>query len=178
MKDTMVLFTVAALLAVAAAEPAAAQGARGRFTLPSKPPRVAVQKPRTQTVIVTQRTPVRPSYPAHPVAFTLLPAVVMSDGRVFADFGYGYEPVSRACAASGYQTTTVLTGSQYQIPVVGANGTLLNGNTQPAPRMAPPPRMATNPNQPAAAAAQTSVSRVASSSCYRREATRTVVVIH
>lgn len=53
------------------------------------------------------RYPANPLYPAHPfpahrgraypVAVTWIPAILMSDGTVWADFGNGYVRVQRSC---------------------------------------------------------------------------------
>lgn len=58
------------------------------------------------------------SYPAYPVAVMYLPAVLMSDGSVYADFGWGYRPVRRACRQSR---------------VIDARAAHYSRNTQPAP---------------------------------------------
>ena len=69
-----------------------------------------------------------PSYPLQPVQFILVPALLLSDGSIFANFGFGYEPVLRSCSA------VVVTG---QVQRVGANGVPLQTNalpyTQPVP---------------------------------------------
>ena len=39
-------------------------------------------------------------FPVQPVAFNLVPAVLMSDGTVWANFGFGFEPVIRSCGAA------------------------------------------------------------------------------
>lgn len=54
---------------------------------------------------VDPRYPANPLYPAHPgyrypaypVAMTYIPAMLMSDGTVWADFGSGYVRVARSC---------------------------------------------------------------------------------
>jgi hypothetical protein len=54
---------------------------------------------------VDPRYPANPLYPAHPgsrypaypVAMTYVPAILMSDGTVWADFGSGYVRVVRSC---------------------------------------------------------------------------------
>lgn len=38
-----------------------------------------------------------PVGPLYPVAFTYIPAILMSDGTVWANFGYGYVQVRTAC---------------------------------------------------------------------------------
>jgi hypothetical protein len=54
-------------------------------------------------------TPGTPGTVAHPVAVPvaagLIPAVLMSDGRVFADFGFGLEQIVRPCAVAAVPTT-------------------------------------------------------------------------
>ena len=178
MKDTRYAVAVAAPAAVLFAGPAEGQS-RGRFTMPKTKPRVVVQKPTASRATTAPRYPAYPVVPAYPVAFTLLPAVILSDGRIYADFGYGYEPVSRACAPV-YSRTETLGVSGGGIRVIGANGTVLSGgNTQPAPRIGPAPRMAPHPNQPSDAqqVRQGAVTSAAHSSCYRQEPTGTVVVV-
>lgn len=58
--------------------------------------RAAVQAPPPQAQVVVSRPAMY--LPPQPVAFTLVPAVLMSDGTVYANFGYGYEPIVRPCA--------------------------------------------------------------------------------
>ena len=41
--------------------------------------------------------PANPLYSPVPIAFTYLPAIVMSDGTVWANFGHGYVQVRTAC---------------------------------------------------------------------------------
>lgn len=62
--------------------------------------------------------PIRPVPPVQPVAFTLVPAIIMSDGSILADFGFGYEPVVRSCA--GGSTVVV-----QPVRRIGANGRVL-----------------------------------------------------
>lgn len=52
-------------------------------------------------------------YPAAPVVASI-PVVLMPDGRIFADFGYGYEPVLRSCAAAA--VTYAAPPAQYSPP--------------------------------------------------------------
>lgn len=90
-----------------------------------------------------------------PVAYTLVPAVLMSDGSVYANFGFGYEPVHRSCSGA------VLVG---QPTVVAGNGVVLNA---PAPTYTQPV-----PNQQTASQQMVSSNRTASSqysACYSRD---------
>jgi hypothetical protein len=125
-----------------------AEAQAGKFSLPKSAPRQA----RTPTAAERAKAaPVLPApvyhgqsaYPAYPVAYVLLPAVIMSDGRVYADFGYGYESVSRGCGAGVALTTytpppiypppTMNTGTNGGIPVVAGNGTVLANTVSPPP---------------------------------------------
>jgi hypothetical protein len=65
----------------------------------AKPQRATSPKPRVEEA--DPRYPANPLYPAHPVAFTYIPAIMMSDGTVWANFGYGYVQVRNACARPG-----------------------------------------------------------------------------
>ena len=48
-----------------------------------------------------------------------LPILLMADGRVFADFGRGFEQVARSCAfPSGYSSSQIVSPSGLQQPVV------------------------------------------------------------
>lgn len=58
-----------------------------------------------------------------PVAYTVMPAQVLADGTVLADFGLGFEPVRRYC------------GDQF-IVVSAPPATNVNPKTQPAPNQA------------------------------------------
>ena len=171
MKDTRIALAVAAL--VLAGSASADAQARGKFTMPAKgPPRQAVQ-PRAADR-QTKPVHVHRVRPAFPVAFTLLPAVIMSDGRVFADFGFGYEPVSRPCAPAFVAAPTFSTSP---IPVVAGNGIVLSSGT---PRMQPPPRL--TPNSPSAvppahAAQQVVVASARADACFRHEPAGHVVVV-
>lgn len=80
--------------------------------------RPAVQAQPQPTVVVAR--PVT-FLPPQPVAFIFVPAVLMSDGSVYANFGYGYEPIVRPCANNAVVTQT---------GVLSTNGTVIY---QPAP---------------------------------------------
>src|ERR1044072_1520375 len=69
-------------------------------------------RPQTTTTVITSGSPV-----AQPVAVTFVPVVLMSDGSVFANFGFGWEPVARPCAA------TVVVGEP---TVIASNGHVLS----------------------------------------------------
>jgi hypothetical protein len=63
-----------------------------------------------------------------PVAYTLMPAYVLSDGTVIADFGLGFEPVRRFCGDQ-----FVITGSPQ---VTATNGHVVPSGAQRAPNQA------------------------------------------
>ncbi len=88
---------VAGLLAAA---PVAAQSG-GKFSLPAQgTTRQGVEARPPQTVVVDPYSRYQnPSNPGQPAQFILVPALLMSDGSIFANFGFGYEPVIRSCAA-------------------------------------------------------------------------------
>jgi hypothetical protein len=122
----------ALMLALAAVAPVGAQSG-GKFSLPNQAVRQGVEVRPPQTVVVADpygyyRNPSYPMQPV-PVQFTLVPAILMSDGSIFANFGFGYEPVIRSCNA------VVVTG---QVQRIGANGVVLTQSnalpyTQPVP---------------------------------------------
>lgn len=123
---------------VAIATSAEAQLVNGRWQLPANSSGsgrqgVMVERPATpQPVFVPNPTapiPGNPSYPiqpVQPVQFTLVPAILMSDGSIFANFGFGYEPVLRSCV----NTVVVVPGQAQRI---ASNGARIpnHGATQP-----------------------------------------------
>ena len=96
--------------------------------------------------------------------FALVPAVLMSDGSIFANFGYGYEPVIRSCSA------VVVSGQTQRI---AAGGVTLS--QQNAMAYTPPV-----PNQTTASqqmiANGTRVSGPAQLACFTRDAAGRVFV--
>lgn len=81
-----------------------------------------------QTVFRRHPGAYNPYYPAP--THVLVPAVITADGRIFANFGGGYEPVYRSCYSNA-----VVVG---QPAVIGANGVVLSPAqpptyTQPVP---------------------------------------------
>ena len=153
MKSIGIATVVLALLAGLAGD-ASAQTRRGTFTLSTgnEGRKVVIQDPPP-----AHAQPVYPLYPAFPVAYTLLPAIVMSDGSVFANFGYGYLQVSRPCAVS---TPRVLDGRGFQ-------------TTQPAP--AEP--TASEQNLPSVQAQRRAAERAAHGACYGQDRYGRIVVI-
>ena len=115
----------ALVLTLAAVAPAGAQQG-GKFSLPAQgSTRQGVEaRPQATTVVVDPYG--NPSYPQQaprPVQYTLIPAVLMSDGSIFANFGFGYEPVVRSCSA-------VVVGGQPQ-RIAAGGVTLSQSNAMP-----------------------------------------------
>lgn len=102
-----------------------------------------------------------PAQPAYPVAFTLLPAILMSDGGVYANFGFGYEPVSRACGSH----SRVIDGRGHATPQ--------RGSVSPAPGANTPSAQ----NLPSVRAQREAARRAALHACYARDPYGRLVVI-
>jgi hypothetical protein len=168
-------FAASMALLSAFATGAAAQSGTWRATGSQARPRVAAEAPRPQTIIVVAPTaqyqPVYGNPYAYPVAYTVLPAVVMSDGSIWADFGYGYVPVSRACAVASTALNT-------QPTVFAGNGVVLSG---PPTYMQPAPAQPTASQQMISSGQTTGQTNVqisaAQSACYSRDANGRVFVI-
>ena len=156
--------------ALAFAAPLAAQNG-GKFSLPAQGTgRQGVEARPQPTVVVVDpynyhRNPSYPSQPAYPVQFTLVPAVLMSDGSIFADFGHGYEPVMRSC-----QQVVVVNAP---IQKVGAGGIPL-GQANAMPYTQPVPNQMTASQQMIANGHR--LSGPAQLSCFTRDAAGRVFV--
>src|SRR4051812_16437131 len=83
------LVTGLKLAAVLAALPLASREAVAQHS-----PRSGVEAHPAPTVTSS------PTVFAQPVAVSLAPVVLMSDGSIFANFGYGFERVARTCSSS------------------------------------------------------------------------------
>lgn len=152
---------VCAALLAAGVESAQAQPSRG-----VQRPAAATSSTRRGVEVSPQPNPAPTATPfgvpsPHVVAVKLVPAVIMSDGSVFADFGFGLEPVRRACGGvGGLGETRSLSGGVF-------TSTSLLPGIQPAPAQ----RTASQQNltsqiQPS----QRITSRVALGSCFTRDA--------
>jgi len=129
-------------LAVSASAVSAQQDAQGRWraTTPASAGRTGVaREARPATVIVVPQNPTvffnprqQVFFPSQPVAFFSIPAILMSDGTILADFGMGYEPVTRSCSSQVVATN--------QVTVVAGNGAVISSGaptyTQPVPNQA------------------------------------------
>jgi len=143
-------------------------------TFRAQPPasgrRIATETPRPQVTIVA--VPFSPGFnqplnqsvfPRQPVAFTLIPAILMSDGTVLADFGFGFEPVTRACGNAVVMSTP---------QVIAGNGVVLSRGsstvtfTQPVPNQATPSQL----NLPSAQSQFPILTAASQSACFTRDA--------
>jgi len=138
---------------------AAAQVGTGRYSPPSTgsvgPQRGVVRRDTSRAV----RTPPGQATNAVPVAVKLVPAVVMSDGTIMADFGFGLEVVRRACASVQTGGKVFIGGGQ----VIGQQPLV-----QPAPAQATPSQQMSPGQRP--------LSRAAQGSCFTRDASGRVFI--
>lgn len=116
--------------AAAAAAPGATRGVQ------QKPqPQVIVVQPSNYRTGFLRRSTVIPRTTVFPLqsAVVFVPAVVLADGRVFANFGHGFEQIFRSCHASALSGGGVVG----QPSVIGGNGAVLTPQvptyTQPVP---------------------------------------------
>lgn len=163
------LALLAAIPAAAAAQydgrvwrlpPASTGAARGVQVKPQ--PQVIVVQPDHQRTVFHRRRTVFPQQSS----VIWVPAVVLGDGRVFANFGFGYEQVFRSCSGA------VVVG---QPAVVGGNGVVLSPQaptyTQPVPNQQTSSQIMAMGRQ-----AQTVITTPAHSTCFGRNASGGVIV--
>ena len=165
-----------------------AQYSGGEWRLPAGAvtgPTKAVQaEPKPQVVIVQPtyypRSTVFRRFPGgghNPYArpyggASVIPAVVLDDGSIFANFGYGYERVFRSCSGGGAVVRQPVVGSPL---VVGSNGVVLS----PVPTYTQPvPNQQTSSQQMAArVTGHPSVSVPAQAACFNRDGAGRVFVV-
>lgn len=168
-----VFVALALLAAVPAAAEAQYDGRVWRLPPASTGTARGVQtKPHTQVIVVQpdhhQRTVFRRRHAVFPQqsAVIWVPAVVLGDGRVFANFGFGYEQVFRSCSGA------VVVG---QPAVVGGNGVVLSPQaptyTQPVPNQQTSSQIMAMGNQ-----GQSVITAPAYSTCFGRNASGGVIV--
>ena len=134
--------------------------------------RGVVQKPTPQVIVVQPTVHHRRVHRNRTTVFPRqssviwVPAIVTIDGRVLANFGYGYEQVYRSCAGA------VVVG---QPSVIGGNGVVL---TPQAPTYTQPvPNQQTASQQMAAGKhAQTTIVAPAYSTCFSPHSSGGVIV--
>jgi hypothetical protein len=165
------LFGVAMLLVLNVGQ-AAAQSRAGTFRA-SPPPSgsrraTEAQRPQPQVILVPSSSGLgggtrQSVFPLQPVAFTLIPAILLSDGTVLADFGFGYEPVTRACGNTVVMSTpTVFAGNG----VILSRGTTTVTYTQPVPNQVTPSQQ----NLPSAQSRFPILTAASQTACFTRDA--------
>ena len=125
MLKRLALISATTALALIAPASADAQMSGGVATLPpggSTGRRAVIKEAPPPVVAPNYHT--NPSHPSYydntpqPVAFILVPAIIYSDGSIYGNFGFGYEPVLRSCTA-----VVVAPGQPQRI---ASNGTVLS----------------------------------------------------
>lgn len=173
--DRSVAIVVVAVALALGGSSAEAQLTGGRWRLPPQTSgggNKAVEVKTEPTVVVTPSVPGQTVFAHHPVAFTFVPAILMSDGSVFANFGLGFEPVLRPCSAG------IVVGQPSR--VVGSNGVVLTN--APAPTYTQPVPAQMTPSQQTVRASQTrngtvTVSQAAQLACFSRDASGRVFAL-
>lgn len=134
--------------------------------------RGVVQKPQPQVIVVQPSARHRGMHRNRTTVFprqssvVWVPAVVTGDGRVFANFGYGFEQVYRSCS------TAAVVG---QPRVIAGNGVVLTPQTPTYTQ--PVPNQQTASQQMAAGnRAQTAVVAPAYSTCFSPHSSGGVIV--
>jgi hypothetical protein len=177
LKQATICGTLLALVVLQAIAPvqANAQSRAGTFRASPPPPatRTATETPHPQpTVIVVPSSPIggvfnqrfnQAVFPRQPVAFTLIPAILLSDGTVMADFGFGFEPVTRACGnAVVMSTPTVFAGNG----VILSQGTSTVTFTQQVPNQVTPSQQ----NLPSVQSRFPILTAASQAACFTRDA--------
>lgn len=133
----------------------------------------AIARDPAPTVIVVTPSPVfhqpffqHQFFPRRALTLIMVPAVVLSNGSVFADFGFGFEPIFRSCGGAVVGPTRVVAG----------NGLVLSPAaptyTQPVPAQITPSQQLL----PSAQARSVVISSVAQSACFSRDAAGRVFI--
>ena len=148
-----------AALSVVAVPSAYAQLVNGKWQAPAKSGTAGAAAPRQGTEVrPAQRETPRATLNNGAVPLRVIRAVLMSDGSIVADFGFGLERVVRACSseAANMPLRIVASGS---------------ANSQPVPQLQPVPGMQPAPAQMTASQqmAQHAPSQAAQVSCHLRD---------
>lgn len=153
-------FAMASALAIVALASASAQLVNGKWQAPAKSGSTGAVAPRQGTEVRRENGGANTTTAGNGVVpLRVIPAVLMSDGSIMADFGSGLEFVRRACPSSA---------STMPLRIVAG------GQTQPAPELQPVPGMQpspaqTTPSQQMLPSAQRAASQAAQSSCHLRD---------
>ena len=124
MKRNPIFFGVSMVLTLGSASVGAQSNGTFRATEPPRSRQAVERRPQPVLVVTQPANYYQPGYfpgAVYPVAYTTIPAVLMSDGSIWANFGYGYEPVSRRCV--------VQTAPSNQPLVVAGNGMVISGGS-------------------------------------------------
>jgi hypothetical protein len=164
---------VATLFSAVVPVAAQAQLVNGEWRLPASGGGTRAVQPATpqpQVIVVPGQRyyPQTTVFPRRVAAYTLVPAILMADGSVLADFGFGYEPVYRSCSG------TLVTG---QPTIVGGNGVVLNAPQAPTYTQ-PVPNQQTASQQMLSTRTNTVYGSTHSqTSCYNRDPGGRVIVV-
>lgn len=143
--------------------PGGAQLVNGKWQPPARSSGGAGATARQGVQVRRENDAIAPTAPVATgaVPVRVIPAVVMSDGSILADFGSGLEVVRRACPSAVANMPLRIIGAPVSTqPVPGL---------QPVPGMQPPPAQST-PSQTALPSAQSRApSKAALSSCHLRD---------
>jgi hypothetical protein len=161
---------VAATLTLAA-RASEAQIVNGVWQSTPQPAGTAAVARDPQPFVVVSPTPTvfsRSVFPRQAVLFTTIPAILLSDGTIVANFGFGFEPVYRACGGA------VVVGEPR---VIAGNGVVLSPGTptytQPVPNQATASQQLLSSAQSVSAAG---LSTAARSACFSRDAAGGLVI--
>jgi hypothetical protein len=104
--------------------------------------------------------------------FTTIPAILLSDGTIIANFGFGFEPVFRSCGGA------VVVGEPR---VMASNGVILSQGTptytQPVPAQTTPSQQILSSQQTRSTIISGTVSAAAQSACFTRTSAGGIVVV-
>jgi hypothetical protein len=110
----------------------------------------------------------RSVFPRRPVIFTTIPAILLSDGTVVADFGFGFEPVFRSCGGA------VVVGEP---TVMAGNGVILSPGTPTYTQPVPNQQTASQQLLPSAQSINAAnLSLAAQGACFSRDAAGRIIV--
>lgn len=108
---------------------------------------VAAIAPPPPVIVVPGSPHYQPPYQTGPAFYGSIPVVVLPDGRVYGDFGRGYEQIVRACPGSTSYTvspSSPVTQPTVIQPTIVQPGTVVN---QPLPYTPPVPNQQTASQQ-------------------------------
>jgi hypothetical protein len=134
-RNVFVALAGACLMVSLAGSESLAQSRSGVWRLPTRSPGRQAAQPRPEPRPPQRHDPpvvVVPSQggsllnPVYRVPIIVVPAVLLLDGSIFANFGFGYEPILRICGATATQGAVIASNgvvlhpapaSHYTVPV-------------------------------------------------------------